>query len=118
MEAVLDLVDVSVESAEELNILAPFGKANEKPLYGIKNVTAENIRFVGKDKNIVSCVLDNGERRVRAVDFDNYEIWREALDKEGQTIESVNVDAVFALEVNEYNGYRNPQLVIKDIRVK
>ncbi len=118
MEAVLDLEDISVESAEELNILAPFGKANEKPLYGIKNVTATNIRFVGKDKNIVSCVLDNGERRVRAVDFDNYEIWREALDKEGQTIESVNVDAVFALEVNEYNGYRNPQLVIKDIRVK
>ena len=118
MEAVLDLEDVSVVSAEELNILAHFGKVNEKPLYGIKNVTAENIRFVGKDKNIVSCVLDNGERRVRAVDFDNYEIWREALDKEGQTIESVNVDAVFALEVNEYNGYRNPQLVIKDIRVK
>lgn len=117
MEAVLELGDVSVESAEELNILAPFGKANEKPLYGIKNVTATDVRFVGKDKNIVSCVLDDGERRIRAVDFDNCHMWQEALVGI-KGMGDINIDAVFTLEVNEYKGYRNLQIVIKDIRIK
>ncbi len=118
MEAVIGLEDISVESAEELNILAPFGKANEKPLYGIKGVIATNIRFVGKEKNIVSCMIDNGERQVRAVDFDNYDIWNEALGRSGYKIDCINIDAVFTLEVNEYNGYKRPQMVIKSIRIK
>ncbi|MDO5388220.1 MAG: single-stranded-DNA-specific exonuclease RecJ [Clostridia bacterium] len=123
MEAVLELEDISTESAEELNVLAPFGKANEKPLFGIKNTEIRDIRFIGKDKNIVSCFFDDGTRRVKVIDFDNYEIWEKYISDMGGSVEhcggiTAYADAVFTLDVNEYKGYRNPQLVIKDIRLK
>ncbi len=121
LEAVLKPEDITVESAEELDILAPFGKANEKPLYGMKNVKAVNIRFVGAEKNIVSFVADDGLKRIRAVDFNNYELWREKLkgvDENNYSLNELTIDAAFMLEVNEYNGYRNPQIVVKDVRIK
>lgn len=123
LETVLNLSDVSIESAEELNILAPFGKANEKPLFGIKNAVAANIRFVGSEANIVSAVITDGSCRVRIIDFDNYNKWLDWLNKSHYTAENcngamINMDAVFYLEVNEYNGYRNPQLVLKDVRLR
>ncbi len=122
VETILDIEDISVESAGELNILAPFGKANEKPLFGIKNVIAENIRFVGSEGNIVSFNIERNGKRVKAVDFDNYDLWIKWLndngyDEENYRLARINIDTVFALDVNEYNGYTNPQIIIKDIRM-
>lgn len=113
METVLTLEDISVESAEELNVLMPFGKGNEKPVYGIRNIMASNIKFVGKEGNVVSFIVDDGIRRVRAVDFDNKELWKKAVERIGRDI---YIDAVFAIDINEYRGYKNPQMVIKDVR--
>lgn len=122
VETILDIEDISVESAGELNILAPFGKANEKPLFGIKNVIAENIRFVGSEGNIVSFNIERNGKRVKAVDFDNYDLWIKWLNDNGYDegnyrFARINIDTVFTLDVNEYNGYTNPQIIIKDIRM-
>lgn len=122
VETILDIEDISVESAKELNILAPFGKANEKPLFGIKNVIAENIRFVGSEGNIVSFNIEKNGKKVKAVDFDNYGLWINWLNNNGYNevnyrLARINIDTVFTLDVNEYNGYTNPQIVIKDIRM-
>lgn len=122
VETILDIEDISVESAGELNILAPFGKANEKPLFGIKNVIAENIRFVGSEGNIVSFNIERNGKRVKAVDFDNYDLWIKwfndnGYDEGNYRLARINIDTVFALDVNEYNGYTNPQIIIKDIRM-
>ena len=122
VETILDIEDISVESAGELNILAPFGKANEKPLFGIKNVIAENIRFVGSEGNIVLFNIERNGKRVKAVDFDNYDLCIKWLNDNGYDegnyrFARINIDTVFTLDVNEYNGYTNPQIIIKDIRM-
>lgn len=123
VEAILNIEDISEESADELNILAPFGKANEKPLYGIKSVDAENIRFVGSERNIVSFNIVKNGIRVKAVDFDNCDLWIKWLNDNGYSVGDcsfarINIDAVFTLDVNEYNGYRNPQIAVKDVRMR
>lgn len=122
VETILDLNDVCFESVEELNILAPFGKANEKPLFGFKNIMATNIRFVGAESNIVSFIITDGNMKIRAVDFDNYECWLDWLDTNHYSCENysqaiINIDVVFSLEINEYKEYKNPQIVIKDIKI-
>ena len=122
VETILDIEDISVESANELNILSPFGKANERPLYGIKSVIAENIRFVGSEGNIVSFNIEKNGKKVKAVDFDNYDLWINWLNNNGYNegdykLAKICVDTVFTLEVNEYNGYTNPQIMIKDIKM-
>lgn len=120
-EAILDLSDITVESADELKILSPFGKANEKPLYGIKNVEAVDIRFVGSEGNIVSFVVTDGKKRIKAVDFNNYNLWIDAIKRAGFDCEYLNeaiigFSGMFNLDVNIYKEYVNPQIIIRDIR--
>lgn len=120
-EAILDLGDITVESADELKILSPFGKANEKPLYGIKNVEAVDIRFVGSEGNIVSFVVTDGKKRIKAVDFNNYNLWIDAIKRAGFDCEYLNeaiigFSGMFNLDVNIYKEYVNPQIIIRDIR--
>lgn len=120
-ESILNLEDITINSVEELNILAPFGKGNEKPVYALKRVNATNIRFVGQENNIVSFVITDGKNKIRAVDFDNCDLWRDYLSGNGYDDNSVigaflTIDAMCSLDINEYNGYRNPQIIIKDIR--
>lgn len=120
-EAILDLGDITVESADELKILSPFGKANEKPLYGIKNVEAVDIRFVGSEGNIVSFVVTDGKKRIKAVDFNNYNLWIEAIKRAGFDCEYldeaiIGFSGMFNLDVNIYKEYVNPQIIIRDIR--
>lgn len=121
VETILNLSDITVESADELNILSPFGKANERPLYGLKDAKAVDIRFVGNEGNVVSFMVTDGRKRIKAVDFNNGGLWSDALEKAGFNRDNpigavVSIDAVFTLEVNEYREYRNPQIVIKDIK--
>lgn len=123
MEAVIELSDATIESAEELEVLSPFGKANEKPVFGLKGVTAYSIRFVGAEGKIVSFVIGDGKKRIKAVDFNNYDMWIKWFEdnhyiEENYSQANINMDCCVALEVNEYNGYRNPQFIIKDIRLK
>lgn len=120
-ESVLGLGDINIDSIYELNILAPFGKGNERPIYALKGVNVTNIRFVGQEKNIVSLVITDGKDRIRAVDFNNCDLWKEYLSVNGYDKESVNgaffvIDAMCFLDINEYKGYRNPQIIIKDVR--
>ncbi len=113
LETVLRPKDITLKAAEELEILEPFGKANEKPLFGIKNAKAEQLRLVGAEGNIASFFVTDGTTRIRAVDFDNGELWSEVMLSGAKP----SLDAVFYIEVNEYKGYKNPQLVIKDVRL-
>lgn len=121
VETILELSDISVESVDELNILSPFGKANERPLYGLKNVMAVDIRFVGSEHNIVSFTVTDGKKRIRAVDFNNYELWTMTLKEKGFYCGSyigaiVDFSCICSLEINEYKEYRNPQIIIKEIK--
>ncbi len=124
LDAQLRLGDITEKAIDELDILNPYGKANERPVYGSKNIGFRFIRFVGKEKNIVSLTIeDETGRRIRAVDFDNCSVWQEKLNEMGYSVENtdramIKGDAVYTLDINEFNGTRNPQLIIKDVRFR
>lgn len=113
-DAILDLEDITLESVDELSILAPFGKGNEKPIFGIKGVKAEDIRFVGKEGKISSFTITDEKHRVRAVDFDNFDFWKAVADSRE---EDITFSAMINVDINEYKEYRNPQIIIKDVRL-
>lgn len=120
-ETMLALEDISIDNIEELNILAPFGKSNERPIYGLKKVNVTNIRFVGQEGRIVSFVITDGKYRIKAVDFNNYDLWREYMDSNGYGDESIGgamitANIMCSLDINEYKEYRNPQIIVRDIR--
>ena len=118
IDCVLELEDVTIKNIEELDILSPFGKGNEKPIFAIRNSIATNIRFVGKEKNIVSFKIYDGRKIVKAIDFDNYEKWIEFIESRNINIEEdiINFDAIINLDINEYLDNISPQIIIKEVK--
>ncbi len=124
IDAQLRLSDITEKNIDELDILNPFGRANERPVYGSKNLSFKFIRFVGKERNIVSLTIeDEMGRRIRAVDFDNRAVWQDKIEELGYSVENadrvvIKGDLVYTLDINEFNGSRNPQMIIKDVRFR
>ncbi len=118
----LKLSDITEKAADEISLLAPFGKGNETPYFGLIGVQVVSFRLIGNDKRFVKVVVrDEKGYEASAIDFNNYDKWVDIIKSKGYTMESANmakpyVDMVFRLEINEFNGYRNPQINIKDVR--
>jgi single-stranded-DNA-specific exonuclease recJ len=122
IEGALNLEDITEQAIDELDILQPCGKGNPSPVYGTIGVRVVSFNLIGKDKQFVRVVLrDNKGYEVRAVDFNNYDKWEKLIKSEGYTMETASlakplIDVVYQLDINEFNGYRNPQIRIKDLR--
>lgn len=112
MEADLEcsLHDVTLQTIEELDALAPFGMGNPCPRLLIRGMKLAEYRQMGKDGKHLRLTLEQGGRRVEAVAFGKGDL--SFLLSEGDTI-----DLVAEAGINEWNGSRKPQLMIQDIAV-
>ena len=113
---------ISIDGVEELGIMHPFGTSNTKPIFGTKNLSCRNIRFLGENKTIVAMELvDKSGNSNRAIMFNGGDriediLLRKNYSKENCRDAEINIDALYTLEINEYKEYRNVQLNIKDFR--
>lgn len=96
---------------EELKILEPFGQGNEKPLFAQKQVRIRSCRVIGKNKNVVKLVLE-GESGMPmdGILFTDGIAFEE--ERAGRTV----MDIIYYPEINEYNGNRNLQVVIRNYK--
>ncbi|RGY97608.1 single-stranded-DNA-specific exonuclease RecJ [Clostridium sp. AM58-1XD] len=104
---------ISEELILELEKLEPFGQGNEKPQFAQKNLSVRNSRVMGKNRNVVrlSLVTENG--------FPMDGLWfgdGEAFVKE--LAGHRTMDAVYYPGINEYNGSRTLQVVIKNYQLR
>ena len=103
---------INAELIDALDALEPHGTANTKPLFVLRNVRAKEYKLVGANKNVCQVKLldTTSMTEVRGVVFNNA----------GQFIElckdSDAIDICYNLEINEWKGYRNPQLIIQHFR--
>lgn len=96
---------------EELKILEPFGQGNEKPLFAQKQVRIRSCRVIGKNKNVVKLVLEGGSGMpMDGILFTDGIAFEE--ERAGRTV----VDIIYYPEINEYNGNRNLQVVIRNYK--
>ncbi|MBE6766415.1 MAG: single-stranded-DNA-specific exonuclease RecJ [Ruminococcaceae bacterium] len=99
---------LSVELAEELAALEPFGKGNQNPLFGVYSLKIERITPIGNGKHLRMLFSRDGSV-IQALMFGKTE---ENLPYEvGDT-----VDIAVTLEVNEFRGEKNLSVTIRDIR--
>lgn len=102
---------ITEELISQFERLEPFGKGNEKPLFADKELCISRIALIGKNKNVLKmCLTDKQGYTVEAVLFHAEE---RALDmwKCGDV-----VSVLYYPSVNEYNGKRTIQIVIKEMR--
>lgn len=93
---------------KELRRLEPFGQGNEKPLFAQKNLRVRSARVIGRNRNVVRLTLeeDNGFA-MEAIYFGDGIAFEE--ERNGRRL----MDIVYYPEVNEYNGNKNLQAVIR-----
>ncbi|RSL31603.1 single-stranded-DNA-specific exonuclease RecJ [Salibacterium salarium] len=111
VDMAVSLQKVTVASLEEVRKLAPFGVGNPKPLFKIEDVSIASKRKIGSDKNHIKLEFSAQDDRLDCVGFQLGELADELT-------EHANASAVGELAVNEWNGFRKPQLFLKDLAVQ
>ncbi|MEY2937425.1 MAG: hypothetical protein RL062_14 [Bacteroidota bacterium] len=103
--------DVDIRWVEEIKSMAPFGPDNMAPVFLFENVGHVYApKKIGADQKHVKCTLRQSDSRgyMDAVGF--------GLAKEWDIIQSGSLDILGALEINEFNGRRSVQVMIKAVR--
>jgi len=112
IDFVLDQSDIGWDLLDNIVKMTPFGEGNPEPLFLAKNLTVGGTKTVGSKGNHLKLdlrLLDkNGKINfVDAIGFGLGKFDVKSNDK---------VDAVFSLEENIWNGKKNLQLKIKDLK--
>lgn len=108
----------------ELELLEPFGRANEKPVFAEKCSEITNIKIFGKNRNVVSLKLKNssGFQINGTIFMDGDKFLADLEEKFGKSeVEAaqngrknkISMNVIYYPEINEFNGYRNIRVVIK-----
>ena len=118
---------VSEDLIEQLNLLEPFGKANQKPLFAEKNLKFLSAKVIGKNRKILKYIVEN-ERgcQMEALFFGNIEEIREAMiDKFGtKQVEylyqgrknNITMSLTYYPSINEFRGVKTLQIIIQNYR--
>ncbi|MBM0045733.1 single-stranded-DNA-specific exonuclease RecJ [Anaerococcus sp. mt242] len=116
IDKAIDISKLSLEFAESLEKLSPFGKDFEKPIFADKNVDISQITMIGKDKKTLKMSLFKNGVYVNAIKFNAVDDYNYLRDKFNGQIEGKKIDVVYYPDINEFRGNRNLQLKLIDIR--
>lgn len=104
---------VSEPLIHQLDLLEPFGQGNEKPLFAEKGLMIRSFRVMGKQSNVVRLSLVSGDgTAMDGLIFCDGEAFAAELGSRRQ------IDITYYPSVNEYNGNRNLQVVIKNYKIR
>ena len=112
IDVAMPLEYIDEKLIKELELLEPFGQGNEKPQFAQKHLNIRSIRVLGKNRNAVkmSLVTDQGTA-MDGMLFTDGDAFMEELGSRRA------IDAIYYPTVNEYNGNRTLQVVIKNYKL-
>ncbi|WP_270179413.1 single-stranded-DNA-specific exonuclease RecJ [Alkalihalobacillus sp. CinArs1] len=102
--------DISLETIEEMNLLAPFGVSNPKPVVMLKDVNLAQIRRIGSQENHLKVSLKEGESTLDGVGFNFGYVFEEIASRAALSV-------IGQLSINEWNGLKKPQIFVHDLAV-
>ena len=106
IDAQVELDDIDWPLHEELIKFEPFGRDNWQPNLLLKNVYLKEKQMVGKNKQHCRLIIDQGKKMI---------YFRANHKMEGIEIGD-KLDIVFQLDVNQWNGTRELQMKVIDLK--
>ncbi|TCZ75111.1 single-stranded-DNA-specific exonuclease RecJ, partial [Paenibacillus albiflavus] len=109
-----NLADVPLACIEELAQLAPYGMGNPTPKFVFSDLQITDIRTMGKESQHLKLALSQAKDEVScaiegvAFSKGNLSPW--------MTV-GASIEALAELSVNEWNGVRKPQLLLRDMKI-
>lgn len=106
----IELSEISEKLIDEINQLAPFGMANPKPKFHVKNHPTD-VRQLGNMKKHLKIMFKENNDSLDAIAFGLGDLFHYISPK-------ATLSVVGELGINEWNGIRKPQLVIEDLQIE
>lgn len=128
IDIALPISCITPEWIAELDMLEPFGKGNEKPVFADRNIRIVRGYLLGKEKNVLKLLVESADGcRMDALLFHETDAFlallekrygHEALAKLFSGYEPPHnptcMSIVYYPSVNDYRGMRTVQIVIED----
>ena len=107
----VDVEELTVDFAKELEMLAPFGNANPKPLFLLSNVTLDDIRYMGDaEQHMRFFAWSRTGRRIQCVLFNDAQRYGLAVHARRP------VELVGTLECQVWQGQERLQFLVDEIK--
>lgn len=105
----LTLEQMTERLVDQISDLAPFGMGNEEPKFLLHNIPTQ-IRQIGQQQNHLKLQFKMGQQIVDAIGFQFGKLAPLIADQ-------TNISLVGSLQINEWNGNKTVQMLIKDIAI-
>ena len=127
-DMVLPFKEIGFQLMHEIQLLEPYGKGNAKPLFALKNVHIIKANLLGKNRNVLKLMVEDGSCNVKfpAMLFNQVEQFESLVieqygENQLQNVYSgyqsqVCLDMVFYPDINEYNGVQTIQIMVQYLR--
>ncbi|GGD03881.1 single-stranded-DNA-specific exonuclease RecJ [Pontibacillus salipaludis] len=110
IDRTVKLEDITISTIEEISKLAPFGMGNPKPLFRIEEAIPAELRQIGSKLNHLKMRFKANGADIDTIGFGMGDLYPRIAPQSPVSI-------VGELSVNEWNGKRKPQVMMKDLRV-
>lgn len=108
LDAAIKVPYITIDTVNDINRLQPFGVDNPTPSFAVRNIKIHKISVMSEGKHLRMTLLKDG-KYLDSVGFGMGEYYNHL--EEGDFI-----DVAFALDINDYKGFQNVQLILKDIK--
>ena len=98
----------NIRLVNQLKLLEPFGKGNEKPVFADRNLYVKTASVIGKNKNVLRCQLETEDGTyLPAVQFGINNI--DDIPRAG-----MRISIIYYPDINTFNGIMSLQIIIKE----
>ncbi|GKQ42635.1 single-stranded-DNA-specific exonuclease [Companilactobacillus sp. RD055328] len=105
----IDVKDINFKLLDDINILAPFGEGNPKPIFKSNNVEITDAQSIGSDKTHLKGKIQQKKSNVDFIAF--------GFSQAFSTMSDIPLyDTYYQIGVNEWRGKKTLQLMINDIQ--
>ncbi|MDO4545994.1 MAG: DHHA1 domain-containing protein, partial [Bacillota bacterium] len=101
--------EITLELAEELERLEPFGQGNPKPAFLMKNVMSEQLRFMGEEQTHVRFTARKDPGQATCV------LFQRAQEKKELLMSGQPIDVVGTVARQSWRGQENVQFMVEEI---
>lgn len=111
IDVILPIDFLTQNFIKQLDILEPFGKGNEKPVFAQSNVRANRAEIIGQNKNVLKITF-NSRNCKSGVCFHDIEAKEQLLNQDGKLYD---FKMLYYPTLNEWNGVISIQANVQDI---
>ena len=110
IDALAELSEFSYHTVNELRLLGPFGQANPQPMFATKGVRlCAPPRRVGATGDHLQLAITDNTNSIRCIAFRFGRLEKKLLENEFFNV-------AYSAQLDTYNGNKNVQLVVRDIK--